>query len=188
MRYFGIGLFVGLVLLLLAPLWMFPIGGHPLANKTVRSLCAYVDSGPLRRLERLAVELEDRRERTPRDASWPTCSAKLETRYPEPAGKGPTLDATLVTERALRSADPRASTERFVDTWVNEARASGARIEAVPGPWLQASLLEYPAGERELRIIAEDDGIALLIRGSGIPSDQLALFAADLAERLRQPR
>jgi len=183
----GIGLLVGLLALLLTPLWLFSVGGHPLANAPAPRLCAYLETGPLRRVDRLALSLNDGFERGQGDAGWPKCTVQLESWGSEPPGTGPTLDATLISERALRATDPRSSTEKYIEVWVDEARASGARVEKLAVPWLEGALLEYSAESPKVQVVGEDDGIVLLIRGGGISSDQVLLFAGDLAERLRQP-
>jgi hypothetical protein len=96
------------------------------------------------------------------------------------AGLLASLQSVAMMRRAMGH---RMDTLRMVETFEAESRASGWHSAAIDGPWRVAWLLSSDNGDGML--IAEDDGVVLLLNAQGIDPNLLPSLASSLAERLR---
>jgi hypothetical protein len=180
-RPVGIALFTAAALLLYFGLQFVRGGEHPLASSIDFDLCARLGPRP-------AADLPDLNA-TP-VARIPDLSAgRASTCYwsivePGRATLARNIGVALMTHATLRAEGNGRGTAKYVETFIEESRASGAEVNEAKGPWKTAATIRNP-GAKDLQLLAEDDGVALWLTANDVERDALVAFASAAADRLR---
>lgn len=178
--YGGIGIAIVWLAFLVVPIWLRGVD-HPLQARDRVDVCAYLTAEVLASLppSPLApapgVPGEE-------DTGKPACRVEW------PAGDDGAARGVwvMVTTERMLTADRRpVRTDRFVETWLAEARASGTEVTPVKGPWRRGALLREPRRPDRLGLLADDAGVVVWINGQGIDEPAFVAFAEALGPRLR---
>jgi hypothetical protein len=180
----GVGILVVGVLLLYFGLQSVRGGGHPLAATLDFDLCGRLGPQPAADLPELQA--------TPQ-ARIPTLGATRSATcyWPIDVGTGGASSRyvwlVMMSHASLRAEGNGGGTAKFVDTFIEETRASGDEVVPAPGPWKTASTIRRRGGG-ELQLLAEDDGVALWFSSRGVEREALVAFAGAAARRLRESK
>lgn len=182
----GLGMLAILLVLLGIPLWQ-GWRGHPLAASEHIDVCALVRAAPLRELlEAPGDMVAGMPGAAAGETADPTCHVEL-ARDAEAADGARFVTTVLMTERGLARGGRRQGSQAFVETWLAEARASGSRVEDVPGPWRGAALVRPASPDMPgLQLLADDAGVILWFRSAGVEPKLLTAFAGATARAARQ--
>src|SRR5438094_9619089 len=135
--YSGIGLSIVLLMLLVVPKWLRGVD-HPLTSAAAVDVCAYMSDAahntlpePIKVLRGYPGE---------KDTGKPVCHALL----PAPSSRdvpAPNVVVAVTTERMTTFEGRTQRTDRFVDTWLAESKASGSEVTPLQGPWRRAAVI-----------------------------------------------
>lgn len=181
-RLAGFGLLAFMVISLLVTLWLLLPGKHPLAGQVEYDLCTAIEE-PLQSLggtETLQYTLSV----PPSGAGGMACVVSYHNGRQPQQSAGEVHVSLLTTAMLRRMAGMRGDTRQYTATFVAESRASGYQVAAAAGPWGEGWLMQV--GADHAMLIAEDDGVVLVVNAQRIPAEHLAPFAIALAQRLRQ--
>lgn len=188
MRYksLGVGLAALLLILLGMPLWQ-GWRAHPLASAVAVDVCALLQGGATRELLEAPIKLSSS---MPGDApspqSDPACHLDLAA---DDAHATRFVTASLITEAGLARQGGRQRSERFVETWLAEAAASGASVRELSGPWRRGAWMDAPGRSPAVaQLLLDDDGVVWWFRAGGVEPGRLAAFASAAANSARQVR
>jgi hypothetical protein len=181
--YGGFGLLVVALGLLLLPKWMSS-GDHPLVGLTDVDVCAKLGDLMRTGLPETPVQVETgiRGQKQP---GMDVCYAEL------PGAGGAAAHeryvwVSVTTQRQLSKGAGRAvGTDRYVDTWLSEVKASGSTVTPVKGAWRRAALIHPPGSGQGAEVLVDDAGVMLLVKGAGVADGTLVAFADAAARRLR---
>jgi hypothetical protein len=177
----GVGLVVAGALLLYVAVQFLRGGGHPLSTTVGFDLCGRLGPQPAQDLPDLAA--------TPQATIPDAAANRFSTCYwPIATGSGAAspreVSLVLMTHQALRVQGIHAGTAKYVETFIDESRASGVEVAAANGPWRSGFTLRSP-GRKEIDLLVEDDGVVLQFSSRGIEGATLLAFANAAARRLR---
>lgn len=188
MRYksLGIGLAAVLLILLGMPLWQ-GWRAHPLASAVDVDVCALLRDGAMRELLEAPTNITSGMPGVaPSPQTDPACHLELAgddalaTRF---------VTVTLITEAGLARHGGRQRSERFVETWLAEAAASGTSVRELSGSWRRGAWMDASGRSPAVaQLLLDDDGVVWWIRSAGVAQARLAAFASAAANSARQVR
>jgi len=182
-RLVGVGVLLFGVMALLATLWLIRPGDHPLAGTVELSLCDRLDENALLALAGGADIIVHRE--VPPSAAWgESCRLTFTTVNSSVAMPREVLVSVMTTAQMRRISGMRSDTQRYVETFVAESRASGMQVEPAVGPWREGWLMHQ--GESSAMLIAEDRGVVLIVNTQMVPRERLLPFIENLALQLQQ--
>jgi hypothetical protein len=164
----------GLVLIaVLLPLLAYPLLrtrdiNHPLSAKLEFDLCARLPPPP--------AALPQPLHRVGQSANF---GISCELRDQD---KKPVLNIFLTTTRSASVSGPQRTSAMY-ETWVKEAKASGA-IDVLDrlGPWAMAQSFRYGSNQQ---MLVEDHGVLLFLSSTSLGADDIAQYARDTVAALR---
>jgi hypothetical protein len=180
--YSGIGLATVLLLFLVLPLWLRNVD-HPLAVQASIDVCAYFSDAVLDTLPQRPAAVA-RGYPGEKDASKPVCHADLPRARASDA-RAPNVWVGVTTERMLSAGGRPQRTDRYVETWLTEARMSGGEVTPVTGPWRRGAVIRESGHPEKLGLLADDAGVVIYVNGQGIEDPAFLAFAEALARGLR---
>jgi hypothetical protein len=181
--YGGFGLLVVALGLLLLPRWMSS-GDHPLVGLTDVDVCAKLGDLMRTGLPETPVQVETGI-RGQKQSGMDICYAEL------PGADGAAAHeryvwVSVTTQRQLsKGAGRGVATDRYVDTWLSEVKASGSTVTPVKGAWRRGALIHPPGSGRGAEVLVDDAGVMLLVKGVGVADNALVALADAAARRLR---
>ncbi len=171
---------VGALLLYIA--WQYVRGGgHPLSTTVGFDLCSRLGPQPAPALPDIAAKPQAQIPGAGADR-FSSCYWPVATDQSEPAPRD--IGLVLMTHQAMRVQGMHSGTVKFVETWLEESRASSAEVMPAAGPWKSGATIR-PLGGKTLDLLAEDDGVVLRFSSRGVEREDLITFAAAAARRLR---
>lgn len=179
----GVGILVVGVLLLYFGLQSVRGGGHPLAATLNFDLCSRLGPQPAAGLPDIHATPQARIPTLGATRSA-TCYWPIET---DTGTRSRYVWLVMMSHASLRAEGNGGGTAKFVDTFIEETRASGDDVAQAPGPWRTASIIRRRGGG-ELQLLAEDDGVALWFSSRGVEREALLAFAGAAARRLREAK
>jgi hypothetical protein len=180
-RPVGVAIVVAGALLLYFALQSVRGGTHPLSTVVGADLCARLGPQPpvdLPGLRAPQAQIPDLAAGRSSTCYWPVGDTD-----PPTGGIG----LVLMTHQSLRAEGNGGGTRAYVDTFLEESRASGAEVVAVAGPWKTAATIRNP-GAGGPQLLAEDDGVALWATAREVEREPLVDFVAAAARRLRESK
>jgi hypothetical protein len=186
MRYksLGIGLAAVLLILLGMPLWQ-GWRAHPLASALDADVCALLQAGATRELLEAPARIEAGMPgMASSPQSDPACHIELAG---DDANASRSVTAVLITEAGMARRGDRQRSERFVETWLAEAKAGGSSIREASGPWRHGAWIDGPARTPALaQLLLDDAGVIWWFQAEGVEQARMAAFAATAARAARQ--
>jgi hypothetical protein len=177
----GIGLVLALAGLLALPLWLRS-GDHPLSGEASLDACTLLANEMRTGLPEQPVDVAPQ----PPERSGAGVAECVATFAPR-RGANPGsryVRVTVSTQRMLSQGGHPVRTDRFVQTWLTEAKASGSDVQPIEGPWRSAALIRDP-GRPKIDLLADDAGVVLLVSSVSVDAQSLVNFAGAAARRLR---
>ena len=177
----GIGLAVALLAFMVIPL-MLRNANHPLSGNTTVDVCALLQGSALEALGETPVAVEARLPGEKVDGK-PVCTAELAIAR---TGDPPRFASVwIATQRMMATEGRPVATDRVVETWLKESKASGSTVSPVKGKWRNAGLIGNPRDERKLTLLIDDAGVMINITGEGVPRDAMLAFGEAATRSLR---
>jgi hypothetical protein len=174
-----------LIVMLGVPLWQ-GWRSHPLAGSERIDVCALSRPDAMRELLEMPKSIAPGMPGGGDSAmSTPACHVELSDDDASPVSRYVTV--ALITEAGLARQGGRVRSTRYAETWLAEAKASGATLTPVTGPWRTAMRIEMPTrASAGMQLIAEDDGVVFWIGSAGVAAERLTAFASAVARAARQ--
>jgi len=185
MRYksLGIGLSAVLLILLGMPLWQ-GWRAHPMASAVQVDVCAMLRDGAVNELLEAPTRIEAGMPGMASSAqSDPACHIELAG---DDANAARSVTAVLITDAGLARRGGRQRSERFVATWLAEAKASGSSIREASGPWRHGAWIDVPGRMAVTQLLLDDAGVVWWFQAEGVEQARMAAFAATAARAARQ--
>ena len=177
----GVGILVVGVLLLYYGLQFVRGGGHPLAATIGFDICRHLGPQPAPELADINVapqsQIPDMTAGRASTCHWPIDAGTNAASRRE-------VSLVLSTHQTLRAEGSTRGTAKYVETFIEESRATGIEVLEVAGPWRSAATLRS-RGSEHLQLLAEDDGVVLWFNSRGLDREALVAFAASAARKLR---
>jgi len=184
----GIGLAIVWLSFLTVPLWLRNVD-HPLMASQVVDVCTYLDDAVLKTLPDPPDKVSRGILGNP-DKSQPACTLEWELPDWKPrSAKAPNLWVGVTTERMLNSFGGRPQrTDKYVDTWLKEAAASGSEVSPLKGAWRRGALMHDSMHKDRISVLADDAGVAVLVVSQGIDEESIVAFSEAITKALKAKR
>ena len=180
--YSGIGLAIVLLLFLLLPLWLRNVD-HPLTALAAVDVCAYLNDAVRGTLPEPPVSVAPGYPGE-QDADKSVCHAELPESSVSDA-PAPLVWVAVTTERMLSAGGRPQRTDRVVDVWLAESRASGSEVTPVKGPWRRGAVLREPGRPGKISLLADDAGVVVWVNAQGVDYPAFVAFAEAVTRALR---